>query len=746
MDKKKNGTAQVKDLAAILKWYRELPIEKAFELMEEFKKWEGHSSKVNPVDTAINDLFSIRGWYISHPPSGTAVTEWEAQRERNAQRLEQFIRFSEDFKQPLHVGHWEPKKFAFLYMGNSEMGVIIPHPEQWLIYSEPVDYSTQTAAEVRAALDVPRLNTSQQLIPVDAESALTVADVSSILDDKKSILNSLEAQMDDVRHAKTAELASVQQKIDKLKEELQEKQAAAMAELDAKKAEMEQAVEIMENQIYLLDSQIYAIRCFAGETVSFTQIRKGKNAPNDEPVVVHQKLRFLDEDLGRLASLYEIQWDRLGMFEEFLRHSPVALDTFAPNDRCIMLVRLSRTGRKLGMDDRYPYANMMTEYNYYHGKTVGIIIRNGENLYIGWTDEDRVHIDDDLIISKVVTDVQPAEEPEFNSAYTREQDEKRQRQQAKALLDGIISRSFVYNILQGIVEHSTILPLPEGVTLGKQSQYVLYSVADKWLTDNRFGAFTDIIQRCNEKIAKGDILLTVQRLVAEREGSWRTGWGAKPWQNTRGRGERNRTHDVAADDCTLYPANLVEFDDPIDMVRYKVKLPTSRPSISEEDKYSEFTSTLRDFKRLDHAESTMILEQYQRRDRHIFISLKKRDDWSYEGQARANFEVYPSEFINLTYMNSVWLEWVINTKSMGGWKISGKPVNYGYAIKYLKTALDFVKKREADEEAAINTVSTEVCKDPDWPVKLSEWKLKNEVRVITPYQARRFVKAIGGDV
>ena len=145
------------------------------------------------------------------------------------------------------------------------------------------------------------------------------------------------------------------------------------------------------------------------------------------------------------------QWDRLGMFEEFLCHSPVALDTFAPNDRCIMLVRLSRTGRKLGMDDRYPYANMMTEYNYYHGKTVGIIIRNGENLYIGWTDEDRVHIDDDLIISKVVTDVQPAVEPEFNSAYTREQDEKRQRQQAKALLDGIISRSFVYNILQGIV-------------------------------------------------------------------------------------------------------------------------------------------------------------------------------------------------------------------------------------------------------------------------------------------------------
>ena len=36
-------------------------------------------------------------------------------------------------------------------------------------------------------------------------------------------------------------------------------------------------------------------------------IRKGKNAPNTEPIVIYQKLRFLDEDLGRIASLYELQ-------------------------------------------------------------------------------------------------------------------------------------------------------------------------------------------------------------------------------------------------------------------------------------------------------------------------------------------------------------------------------------------------------------------------------------------------------
>ena len=98
-----------------------------------------------------------------------------------------------------------------------------------------------------------------------------------------------------------------------------------------------------QGQLYLLDSQIYAIRCYAGEVVTFAQIRQGEKAPVSEPIIVHQKLRFLDEDLGRLASLYNIQWDEIPMFEQFLRHSPLALDTFAPNKRCVMLVRLSRT-------------------------------------------------------------------------------------------------------------------------------------------------------------------------------------------------------------------------------------------------------------------------------------------------------------------------------------------------------------------------------------------------------------------
>ena len=515
--------------------------------------------------------------------------------------------------------------------------------------------------------------------------------------------------------------------------------------------EMEQMKENLENQIYLLDSQIYAIRCFAGEVVKFAQIRAGQKAPDTEPIVIHQKLHFLDEDLGRLASLYEIRWGEISLFEEFLKHSPIALETFAPNNRCVSLVRLSKDGTLLGRDDEHPHQNILEKYKYYHGKTIGIIIRNGENLYLGWTDEERVDIQDDLIIRKVV-DVQPDVAPQgYVSSFDLERREKEEKAKRKKLMEGIISRSFVYNILQGIVEHTPILPLPRGVTLGKQSEYVVYSIADKWLGDNRYGDFTEIIARCNEKVTKGDMLLTVQKLVPEH-----TAWDSRyyyghdrAWDNARGRGDANRTHDCMVDDCTIYPANLVEYDAPVSMTRYRYlikpthwtleKNPNAKPYWEERDIPTS------DYERLNRAESEEVIETYEYRKRHVFISIKKEEcrNWEgYKSDARANFELYKDEYINLTYMNSVWLEWVITNKALGGWRVGGKDVNYAYAIRYLKKAVDFVRQREESEKALIDEIDRRVCQEPEWQVRLSEWKLEAGVREITAYQARRFVKLV----
>ena len=65
----------------------------------------------------------------------------------------------------------------------------------------------------------------------------------------------------------------------------------------------------------------------------------------------------------------------------------------------------------------------------------------------------------------------------------------------------------------------------------------------------------------------------------------------------------------------------------------------------------------------------------------------------------------------------------MTTKNLGGWTVGSKEVTYAYAIKYIKTALDFIRKREAEEKANLDAVDSTITQDPDWPLRLSEWKL-----------------------
>lgn len=743
----KSGTAVIKDLARFLSWYRGLSLQDArgmYKFVTDNNP-DALSAKVEPTVQITRKMFyadSFNG-FIS---KSELEDRWVEQRDAMAKQVERFFNFAHDFNLSLNVALWLPEAFAYVYLGNPDEGILVPHPEEYLEYLPPADYSNMTPMEVRAVLNVSADSPVQAIVPTDAQNALTTANLNTQKQQLEQECSDILQQIEDVKFARTTELAAMQAKIQALQDELNAQKESLMNTLNEKMAEMNAAKEHMENQIYLLDSQIYAIRCFAGDIVTFTKLKSGKNAPDTEPVVIHQKLRFLDEDLGRLASLYEIQWEKISLFEEFLKHSPLAMDTFAPNERCVVLVRVSRTGVSQGANDNLPYSNIIKDYQYYHGRTVGIIIRNGENLYLGWTDEKRINIDDDLIISNVVTSVEPVKETVYTSAFQEEQAKEKQKHQARAFVEGVISRAFVYNILQGIVEHSSLLPLPAGVTLAKQSEYVVYAVADKWLSDNRFGSFTKIVERCNDRVQPGDMLLTVQRLVAERYGNSRGQWGFfRTWENVRGRGDANRTHDVVADDCTLYPANLVEYDEPIDMVKFFEHF-AGEPR----EKWRELRMSKSDFeRRYQHSKDDEDVqyavadevEHYQIQKRHVFVSLEKRDSWHYQGDApRANFELYDGEFINLTYMNSIWLEWVITNKTLGDWNVGGNYVDYSYAIRYLKTALDFVRSREAEERSLIDAVNADVCKDPNWPLKLSEWKLNAGIRTITPYQAKRFVR------
>lgn len=739
-----------------LDWYSSLSFQQADEeykrvntLIQKNCHLKGVSSATfTPEKRALQRMFQLEFW-CSYPVEKSPEYQWPLHIQKIVKEYNDFFDFAQMYSLSIQAGDWFDGEYAFLHIGNSEKGIIILFPERYLELEHEPDYSNMTPNEVRAMLGIGKEGTEQaydaKFLPADAQSAMTPFSARKNLSEQEEQLKRLNEEIEKVKNAQTGELADLNAKIEALQKELSEKKAALMEQLQEKLWEMKQIRDKMELQIFLLDSQIYAIECYGGEVVKFAQIRSGAPASEDMPLVIHQKLRYLDEEMGKLASLYTIQWNEMDLFELFLKHSPIALDTFAPNEKCVVLVRLSRTGKIVAERTETPYSNLLDRYDYFHGNTVGIIIRNGGNLYLGWTDEKRIHIQDDLIVSQIITTQMPSDEAQPQSEFERRINETNRQHEARKILDGIVSRSFVYNILQGVADKTNILGLPHGVQLSEQSKYVVYSVADNWISNDKYGDFTSIVKRCGQNVAAGDMILTVQRIVPERT------WGSpyRAWNNVRGRGDANRTHDCAVSDCTLYPVNLVETDKPEKYVKYERRYKPVVKGESEWRVVKQHADTF-DYER-EHGripdEDIRNVEYYEvPGDRHVYVSVKKTEtNWrreeEYIREPRANFELWSDEYINLAFMNSVWLEAVICSKNLGGWRVGGTSVDYAYAIQYLKTAIDYVRKREAEEQKCIEAVDPRITADPAWPVILSEWKMKNNVHRITPYQAKRFVKA-----
>ena len=91
---------------------------------------------------------------------------------------------------------------------------------------------------------------------------------------------------------------------------------------------------------------------------------------------------------------------------------------------------------------------MLESYEKYHGHTIGILVRDGDNLYIGWTDEDRIRISDDNMYY----------EPKKRN-YNTGNRVRKDPPQGKKRLQGF----FIISILQGLINEGKLIRLPEEV-------------------------------------------------------------------------------------------------------------------------------------------------------------------------------------------------------------------------------------------------------------------------------------------
>ena len=563
---------------------------------------------------------------------------------------------------------------------------------------------------------------------------------------EKSIKSDIENKREKIQSAINqinAEKEKQKAEIERMKEEIEAKYAEKIAVLNQKKEELERDKKQLSNELFVLETQIYGIRCYFGETVSFTKIVSGKDASIDTPVILHQKIRYLDEELSKWMSIYGFNGDDLPMFEELLASREDLRNLFFPGDKSISLIRISRDGKvyKSGYQSstdgsQIMFANVMTEYNVYHGKKLGILVRNGDNCYLGWSDDEMVSISDgNVFLTPKEKAIDSETEVEEKDWYGR----KKEREDVRTDKREVASRYFLFSIMQGLISNSKLINLPEGVNITESSSYVIFSMADTWLKDTRYGTLTDILKNFNGILRKGDLLLTLSCLGPE-------GNKYSSYSNDRGIGYRNRTHDVFASDNTIYRINYVENTKSI---KYCFE---RRNKIGFSDKYGDWVKveylsdkpTFEEFLKSpgdgwifpkDTQYRNVTSEDSVKQD--VYIALKKDPNWLTGKESTANFQLYPEEYVNLTFLNTDLIRYVLTNGELGAQFCSR---NFSSLIPYLNHAMQFLKEREKHERLMIGQYVTEL--PTDWRMKLSHWKMKNDIHTITEYQAKRFAKSL----
>lgn len=658
-------------------------------------------------------------------------------------------------------------RFAVISGADTEKAYTLPC--QFLDIEEYKDYSAYTPDQMCSIAG----ETASSIIP-------SGQGFSSVTDVKKDIY-SKEEKLKEQENALKKLQQEQEEKLEEMKRQLMEQYRPLWEMIEKKQAELEEEKKKLENQLTVLDTQIYAIRCITGEVVDFTQLVTGRHADTDVPVVIYQKLRYMDEELGKYLALYDVDGDDAGLFEDILKNREDLRDLFCPGEKSVSFVKVSRSG--IGYKNHEKFANMLQKYEKYHGHTIGILVKDGENLYMGWTDEDRINIQDENIFFAPQEATISQETEETYKSTSREEK---------------ISRFFIFALLQGLVNDGKLIHLPEKVNVTKPNPYVVFSMADGWIEDNTYGSWKDILDSSNGEIKKGDMMLTMQRITRDDVYDFKRKYEA--YNNDRGRGGKNRTHDVSISDCKVYPVNLIDRDEvwkfsyldyPCMVIEHRDDEKTTEHGTScyirKEYKQlqgpptlSTYTEVLKNDMGLcgygkvteknaleyakwkveyygkdgfycEHKSFSPEKKAYRREvysaehagtERHYFISEVKEDsgyDWrtdSYKKKARANMEVFKGEFLNLTYLDSVRLRYAIANRKVTSWRIGRCDVDYAAALRYLNKALEYLDEREKKEKEMLLKYMDKLPEN--WQVDLALWRKEHGYHALTEARAKKW--------
>lgn len=237
-----------------------------------------------------------------------------------------------------------------------------------------------------------------------------------------------------------------------------EMQAQMMSELQAK-------IKKYEHELLVMRTDLTAFEYRHGLTIDFTRITSGECAPVEQPIVVYQKLIYLDEDLPRFEKLYDVD---AGSLEVALKHSPALLEHICPTNKGVSFLKMRNASGKFELNNTVMKFIEDTMPN-----QIGVLVRNGENTWLTWLDSDKVSFSQDSFASVSSQEKEPS-------------------------VKLIQSRYYVFNIILGLIERGEMLQLDHVPVDVFSDPSIILSNADSQITDSTYIELGALLHTLND--------------------------------------------------------------------------------------------------------------------------------------------------------------------------------------------------------------------------------------------------------
>lgn len=436
--------------------------------------------------------------------------------------------------------------------------------------------------------------------------------------------------------------------INNLKAEMEAK-ITAMYEMQAKMmAELQSKIQLYEHELLIMRSDLTAFEYRNGLTVDFMNIHKGANAPVHQPIIIHQKLIYLDEDLPRLTNLYDVD---SGSLEVAIKNSPALLEHICPTSKGITFLKMRNSAGNYELEN-----TVMKFIRNVMPNEVGVLIRNGENTWFTWLDSNDISLSTDSFTSK-----------------------SSDEETSVSLLQ---SRYYLFSLIMGLIERNEILQLDHVPTNMFADPSIIWSSADSQIADSTYVELSKIIPILNRYSKADDPIYVLNSFADSAKYNGHYGGG----YTERGRG------DNALTDGTSVSEGLNK--------------------IKGIDYLSDFTY-------------------------RFYVSGVKWGWRAYESKIKPSLYIEEDEFINLKFLTSSLIDYYIHTKRIGKISNSGRYVDFSHMLPIL-----FGIKKALEEQEKVDRLHI-VAQDYDLNL-LTSFKILHDVRVITPYQAKRYSKWVAG--